>query len=127
MDQDLFHLAVTVANAAFTSFRIAAHVPQLIAVMRDSCGARAISASSWVMFAIANLSNAVYALVIAGDWLIFGINLVSTASCASIATVTLVKQRRFDRKNAPAAEPAVAQPSSAAHPLHRYGAEATAS
>ena len=94
MDPQFLHIAVTLANAVFTAFRIAAHVPQLIAVLRDPCGARAISVGSWVMFAVANLSNAVYALVIAGDWLMFGINLLSTASCAAIAIVAACKQRR---------------------------------
>jgi len=84
MDQQTLHVVVTIANATFTTFRIAAHVPQLLAVVRDTSGARAISVGSWVMFAIANLSNAVYALVIADDWLMFGINLLSTASCAAI-------------------------------------------
>ena len=98
MDQQSLHIVVTLANAAFTAFRIAAHVPQLIAVLRDPCGARAISVGSWVMFAVANLSNGVYALVIAGDWLMFGINLLSTASCAAIAIVAACKQRRAARQ-----------------------------
>jgi|GEM_PF-3178436 len=97
MDQQTLHVVVTIANATFTTFRIAAHVPQLLAVVRDTSGARAISVGSWVMFAIANLSNAVYALVIADDWLMFGINLLSTASCAAIGGVAVCKQRRVSR------------------------------
>lgn len=93
MEQQTLHVVVTIANATFTTFRIAAHMPQLLAVVRDTSGARAISVGSWVMFAIANLSNAVYALVIADDWLMFGINLLSTASCAAIGVVAACKQR----------------------------------
>lgn len=110
MNQDLFHLAVTIANAGFTAFRIAAPVPQLIAIVRNPGGARAISVLSWVLFALANASNAVYALVMAGDWLIFGINLVSAASCTTIAAVARYKQRRGEREGGPVTAAGAAPP-----------------
>ena len=99
----LLPVVVTGANALFTTLRIVAHVPQLIAVVRDPCGARAISVSSWVLFALANGSNAMYAQVIASDRLMFAINLVSTVSCAAIAIVSRIKQRRADDEDAAAA------------------------
>ena len=94
MNQDLLHSLVIGANVLFTSFRIAAHVPQLIAVIRDPGDARAISVTSWTMFAMANSSNAVYALVLVSDWLMFTINLLSTTSCLVVASVAFIKQRR---------------------------------
>lgn len=95
MHNDTLMVAVTIANAVFTTCRIAAHVPQLIAVVRDRCGASAISVGSWILFTLANASNAVYALVMAGDWTMFGINGISTISCAAIAIVAWIKQARF--------------------------------
>lgn len=46
MDQNLLHACVTIANASFTAFRIATHVPELIAALRLPCGAGAISIGS---------------------------------------------------------------------------------
>lgn len=116
MDQELLHAVVTIANAGFTAFRIAAHVPQLIAVVRDPCGARAISVASWVMFAMANASNGVYALVMANDWLMFAINLASAASCTAVAGVAFAKQRRAaisERSLAIVPTPPIVPPTSA--------------
>ena len=36
-------------------------------MLRDPCGARAISVGSWTVFAMANGSNGIYALVMASD------------------------------------------------------------
>lgn len=94
MNHELAASLVTAANVGFTCCRIAAHVPQLIAVIRDQSGARAISVSSWTMFAMANSSNAIYALVLVSDWLMFAINLLSAMSCLIVATVAFIKQRR---------------------------------
>ncbi len=97
MNQDLLHSLVIGANVLFTSFRIAAHVPQLIAVIRDPGDARAISVTSWTMFAMANSSNAVYAAMLASDGLMWGINLLSAVSCMTVAGVAWSKQRRARR------------------------------
>ncbi len=94
MNHDLMTFIVTAANFTFTILRIAAHVPQMLAVVRDPGGARAISVNSWTMFAMANCSNAVYALVLASDHLIFAINLLSAASCMTIAGLAFRKQRK---------------------------------
>lgn len=53
MDQDLLPDVVTVVHAKFTVLRIAANVPQLIAILADPCGAQAISVPSWSVFAAA--------------------------------------------------------------------------
>ena len=116
MDQDFTHVAVTMANVVFTTFRIAAHVPQLIAIVRDPCGARAVSVSSWLMFAMANASNAAYALVIASDWLMFAINLASAASCTLIASIAGCKQRRANAMARQATARAMANAAAAAAP-----------
>ena len=94
MNQDLMTFIVTAANIAFTGFRIVAHVPQMLAVVRDPHGARAVSVTSWAMFAMANSSNAVYALVLVSDRLICAINLLSAASCMTVAGIAFFKQRR---------------------------------
>ena len=97
MNHDLLPAAVTAANMLFTGFRIVAHVPQLIAVIRDPDGARSIAISSWAMFAMANSSNAVYALVLASDWAMALINLLSALSCASIVAITVFKRWQLAR------------------------------
>lgn len=100
MSHDTLIMLVTLSNAVFTSCRIVAHVPQLIAVVRDRCGAGAISVSSWVLFTFANASNGAYALVLADDVAMCLINLASGSLCAAVATVAAIKQRRFRRAGA---------------------------
>jgi hypothetical protein len=97
MNQDLLHSLVIGANVLFTSCRIAAHVPQLVAIVRDPGDARAVSVSSWTMFAMANSSNAVYAAMLASDGLMWCINLISAVSCMTVAGVAWHKQRRASR------------------------------
>ena len=100
MTHDTLTMIVTLANAVFTTFRIVAHVPQFIAIVRDRCGAGAISISSWTMFTLANGSNAAYALVAAGDITMSVINGISTLSCIAIVIASVIKQREYRRLHA---------------------------
>jgi len=94
MNASMLPALVTTANAAFTLLRVAANVPQLIAILRDPCGARAISVGSWFVFGSANGCNGLYAFVIAGDHAMFAINCLSALSCTTIAVTAWIKQRR---------------------------------
>ena len=94
MNHDLVVSLVMSLNMFFTLLRVVANVPQLIAVVRDPCGARAISVGSWAVFSMANASNGVYALVMASDRTMFALNLVSAMSCGTIAVTALIRQRR---------------------------------
>lgn len=94
MTQDFLPTAVTMVNATFTVLRVAANVPQFIAILRDPGGARAISVGSWSVFAMANGSNGIYAFVMAGDTLMCAINLASACSCGAIATLAWIRQHR---------------------------------
>lgn len=94
MNHDLLVSIAIWTNLVFTGLRVAANGPQLLAVLRDPCGARAISVGSWTVFAMANASNGVYALVLAADPLMFAVNAVSALSCGTIAAVACVRQRQ---------------------------------
>lgn len=109
---------VTFANAAFTLLRVAANVPQLVAIVRDPCGARAISVGSWFVFGSANGCNGIYALVIAGDSAMFAIHCLSALSCTTIAVVAWIKQRRALKREAAPQETsrAIANAAAAASP-----------
>lgn len=86
--------------AACNIVRLAAYVPQIVAILRDEAGATAVSCLSWLLFAISNAATVAYALVHAGDHamaLLFGLN---TLCCAAIIVLTLMKRIQA-RRHAP--------------------------
>ena len=65
-------------------------MPQIVAVARDTGGARGVSCITWGLFAVSHISTLAYALLTLGDWrmaMVFGAN----AACCG---VVLVLRRR---------------------------------
>ncbi|MGN6747224.1 MAG: hypothetical protein ACTHJS_01385 [Xanthobacteraceae bacterium] len=79
--------------AVGNAFRIAAYFPQIVRILRDESGARAISCCTWTMFAIANLSTVTYAALVLGDRYVTSVFLVNFCCCAGIVIVTLQRRR----------------------------------
>jgi hypothetical protein len=86
--------AALVSFAALNGLRMLAYVPQIVAVVRDRHGARAVSCVTWGLFAVANVSTVVYALTNLGDGLMVAIFSINTLLCLTIAVAAAVKQRR---------------------------------
>jgi uncharacterized protein with PQ loop repeat len=86
---DLALLFFTITNG----LRIFAYVPQLIRVVRDREGAVAISYLTWSMFAVANLSTAIYAVSALHDTTVAIIFAGNTVFCLAIVVATAGRRR----------------------------------
>lgn len=79
--------------AACNGARVLAYVPQIVRVVRDASGAKAISCTTWSMFGVSHLSTATYALSVVEDWSMVAIFTANTACCAAIVGTTVYKRR----------------------------------
>lgn len=91
--------AAEVALLAFTTcntLRVLAYVPQIVRIARDTDGARAISYTTWGLFALSHLSTVAYAVAVMGDAtlaLVFGGN---AAACFAVLGLTGWKRRQLE-------------------------------
>jgi uncharacterized protein with PQ loop repeat len=80
---------------ACNTLRVLAYVPQIVRIARDHEGAKAISYTTWGLFAVSHLSTVAYAFVHAQDLtltIVFGGN---TVACLAILGLTFWKRRQF--------------------------------
>ena len=81
------------AFAACNALRLVAYLPQIAALLRDPRAARSFSYASWVLFASANASTAVYAVVTLADPVLASLNALSAGFCAALIALALWKRR----------------------------------
>ncbi|POR53092.1 hypothetical protein [Bosea psychrotolerans] len=89
--------AAELATAAFTlcnAVRALAYLPQILRIIQDPDGARAISCATWSIFAISHLTTVIYALLAAYDWTMAAVFGANALACATIIGLTLFKRRR---------------------------------
>ena len=89
--------AAELATAAFTlcnAVRALAYLPQILRIIQDLDGARAISCATWSLFGISHLTTVVYAILAAYDWTMAAVFGGNVLACAVIIGLTLFKQRR---------------------------------
>ena len=94
MPQELLLSSITGAYALCNAIRLGFYVPQVIAVMRDRCGARAISLVTWVFWSFSHAVTAVYCATIANDLLLAGMMWGNTVGSFAVATIAAVKRRQ---------------------------------
>lgn len=85
-------IAVTVF-AACNSVRLLAYLPQIVSVARDASGARAISCTTWSMFAVSHLSTALYAAAVLGDRGMAAVFTANMLCSLAIVAITICKRR----------------------------------
>ena len=81
--------------AICNSVRVFAYLPQIIAVARDQGGARAISYTTWGLFAISHFSTVAYAIVVANDWRMASVFVANALCCLLIVALTAWKRALF--------------------------------
>jgi hypothetical protein len=89
--------AAELATAAFTlcnAVRALAYLPQILRIIQDPDGARAISCATWSLFAISHLATVIYALLAAHDWTMAAVFGGNALACATIICLTWLKRRR---------------------------------
>ena len=82
--------------ACCNSVRILGYVPQIIRIVRDRDGARAISYGTWLSFALSHLSTVAYAVLVVSDLRMAAIFGANTVACVIILILTIHKRRRID-------------------------------
>lgn len=93
--------AAELATTAFTlcnAVRVLAYLPQILRIIQDPDGARAISCATWSLFAISHLTTVVYALLAVHDWTMAAVFGGNALACTMIICLTLSKRRREQRK-----------------------------
>lgn len=82
---------------AFNWLRVFAFIPQIICVLRDKHGARAISYTSYSLFAGAHAATALYALTPLNDMHLLIVSIAALASCITVILATAWSRRRYVR------------------------------
>ena len=95
MPPDLLLTSITGAYALCNALRLLFYVPQMIAVMRDRCGARAISLATWGFWSFSHAVTAVYCATIAHDWLLAGMMWGNAIGSFAVAALAAVKRRQY--------------------------------
>jgi hypothetical protein len=96
------------ATAAFTlcnAVRALAYLPQILRIIQDPDGARAISCATWSLFAVSHLTTVVYALAAAHDPAMAAVFGGNALACAVILGLTVAKRRREQTRSAECSAP----------------------
>jgi uncharacterized protein with PQ loop repeat len=91
---DLGLLAFTLCN----SLRVLAYVPQILRLSQDKEGAKAISVTTWAMFAVSHVSTVLYAAVTVCDPAMTLIFTANAAACLLIVTLTGIKRAKLSKE-----------------------------
>ncbi len=83
-----------VVFAACNTLRIAAYVPQMVMLARHADAAASFSYGTWILFAAANLSTAVYASLVLGDAALSLVSALSTLCCGTLIGLTAWRRPR---------------------------------
>jgi hypothetical protein len=89
---------MTLAECSFSAFailniaRVIAYFPQVMRVYADDNGAKAVSITTWSLFAGANLTTASYALVSINDPAMAVVFALNTLGCLTIVAFTVWKR-----------------------------------
>ena len=87
--------------AACNGLRLVAYVPQILRVARDEAGASAVSYTTWGLFALANVSTVLYAVLVVADLSLALVFSANTVGCSLIFGLTLLKRWRHVRQQGP--------------------------
>lgn len=81
--------------AACNALRIAAYLPQMVLLLRRPAAAASFSHLTWMLFAMANLSTALYAAVAIGDTIVCVVHGFSALCCSALIGLALWSRRRL--------------------------------
>ena len=81
-----------VAFATLNSARLIAYFPQAIRIYSDVNGAKAVSVSTWLLFAVANVAIVSYALTVVKDALVATVFSLNSIGCLVIVGFTVWKR-----------------------------------
>jgi hypothetical protein len=94
--------AIFTVFAFVNSLRIFAYMPQVLKVLRDQHGARAISDTTWTLFLASNVTTCLYAVFSLGDAIMAMLFAGNACACVAILGATYYKRRAYRRTVTPA-------------------------
>ncbi len=80
------------AFAVLNGGRAIAYVPQMVLVYRDPHRATAVSLTTWLLFAAANVATVVYALAVVSDSVVAVVFSLNAAGCIAIVLLIALKR-----------------------------------
>lgn len=83
------------AYALTNSLRIVGYLPQIVAVMRASDRAEAVSLATWTFWTVANMTTTAYSAVILEDFLTMAVFSGNSVCCAVVVSIVAWKRRRY--------------------------------
>lgn len=80
------------------TFRIFSYVPQVIQIARQNDDVKAISLWTWGMWALSNVTTALYAALALAqpDWLLVLLNAGNTIGCLSVMGLVVYKRKMYN-------------------------------
>jgi len=95
MSNELLLQSITGIYAVCNAVRLLMYVPQMVAVMRDRCGAHAISLITWTYWSFSHAVTAVYCHVMANDLMLAGVMWGNAAGCLAVVALTMKKRQQY--------------------------------
>jgi hypothetical protein len=89
--------AVLIAFSAANACRLVAYLPQIVALLKETNGAAAVSGATWILFLISNGVTAVYASVVCADIALTAIFSANSLCCAAIVLLIFRKRSQSRR------------------------------
>jgi hypothetical protein len=80
------------AFAVLNGGRAVAYFPQMVLIYRDPHRAKAVSLTTWLLFAAANVATVVYALAVASDLVVAFVFALNAAGCFAIVLLIALKR-----------------------------------
>ena len=96
MDPSWIATAFSVVN----SIRVVFYLPQIVAVVRSTDGARDIALSTWTMWALTNGLGAAYGAMVVHDALLALSFALSLMACTATVVLVIVQRVRWSRRSA---------------------------
>lgn len=83
------------------TLRVLSYVPQIIQVAKQKDDVKAISLITWSMWALSNLTTALYSLFVlpVADKLLAGINFANGMGCMIVILIVVSKRKAYNVKN----------------------------
>ncbi len=86
---------------AFNSIRVLSYIPQIMSVAKEKSSANAISLMTWWFWTGANITTALYALIVLKDNMLYWMSLGNSVGCLTVILIVLYKRYQYANGSKP--------------------------